>query len=91
MTTSSQTNNQTGNSAAPSASTGKDFSQLPLSPAMLVNLQQLGYAQMTPIQAASLPLSLAGHDLIAQAKTGSGKTAAFGLPLLTKLNPRNFA
>ncbi|TBR14748.1 MAG: ATP-dependent RNA helicase DbpA, partial [Rugosibacter sp.] len=38
-----------------------------------------------------LPLSLAGHDLIAQAKTGSGKTAAFGLPLLTKLNPRNFA
>ncbi|AJP49671.1 DEAD/DEAH box helicase [Rugosibacter aromaticivorans] len=64
---------------------------MPLSPAMLVNLQQLGYAQMTPIQAASLPLSLAGHDLIAQAKTGSGKTAAFGLPLLTKLNPRNFA
>lgn len=46
---------------------------------------------MTPIQAASLPLSLAGHDLIAQAKTGSGKTAAFALPLLTKLNPRNFA
>ena len=67
------------------------FGQLPLAPATLLNLQQLGYAQMTPIQAASLPLSLAGHDLIAQAKTGSGKTAAFGLPLLTKLNPRNFA
>ncbi|MFZ2628065.1 MAG: ATP-dependent RNA helicase DbpA [Rugosibacter sp.] len=67
------------------------FGQLPLSPAMLVNLQQLGYAQMTPIQAASLPLSLAGHDLIAQAKTGSGKTAAFALPLLTKLNPRSLA
>jgi ATP-independent RNA helicase DbpA len=58
---------------------------------MLANLQQLGYAQMTPIQAASLPLSLAGHDLIAQAKTGSGKTAAFALPLLTKLNPRSLA
>ena len=40
---------------------------------------------------ASLPLALAGHDLIAQAKTGSGKTAAFALPLLTNLNPRRFA
>nr|HQU88560.1 ATP-dependent RNA helicase DbpA [Denitromonas sp.] len=44
-----------------------------------------------PIQAASLPVALAGHDIIAQAKTGSGKTAAFALPLLTKLNPRWFA
>ena len=42
---------------------------------------------MTPIQAASLPLALAGHDLIAQAKTGSGKTAAFALALLANLNP----
>ena len=66
------------------------FSELPLSPAMQANLQQLGYLAMTPIQAASLPIALAGHDLIAQAKTGSGKTAAFTLPLLTKLNPRNF-
>ena len=46
---------------------------------------------MTPIQAASLPLALAGHDLIAQAKTGSGKTAAFALALLANLNPRRFA
>jgi ATP-independent RNA helicase DbpA len=45
---------------------------------------------MTPIQAASLPWSLAGHDLIAQAKTGSGKTTAFALPLLLRLNPRYF-
>ncbi|MHB9118955.1 MAG: ATP-dependent RNA helicase DbpA [Burkholderiales bacterium] len=58
---------------------------------MLANLQQLGYLTMTPIQAASLPLALAGQDLIAQAKTGSGKTAAFALPLLAKLNPRRFA
>jgi ATP-independent RNA helicase DbpA len=55
------------------------------------NLQQLGYLTMTPIQAASLPLALAGQDLIAQAKTGSGKTAAFSLPLLVNLNPRLFA
>jgi len=67
------------------------FSSLPLSPATLANLQQLGYESMTPIQAASLPVALAGQDLIAQAKTGSGKTAAFALALLAKLNPRWFA
>jgi ATP-independent RNA helicase DbpA len=67
------------------------FNALPLAPAMLETLQQLGYLTMTPIQAASLPITLAGHDLIAQAKTGSGKTAAFALALLTKLNPRRFA
>jgi len=59
--------------------------------ATLANLQQLGYLSMTPIQAASLPLALAGHDLIAQAKTGSGKTAAFALALLARLDARNFA
>jgi ATP-independent RNA helicase DbpA len=46
---------------------------------------------MTPIQAASLPPALLGKDLIAQASTGSGKTAAFGLALLANLNPRCFA
>ncbi|MEO8300006.1 MAG: ATP-dependent RNA helicase DbpA [Burkholderiales bacterium] len=80
--------------ALPAASTtpaGPAFSSLPLAPQMLENLQRLGYAGMTPIQAASLPLALAGHDLIAQARTGSGKTAAFALALLTNLNPRRFA
>jgi ATP-independent RNA helicase DbpA len=71
--------------------TGTDFSTLPLSPATLANLQQLGYLEMTPIQAASLPPALLGKDLIAQAKTGSGKTAAFALALLANLNPRRFA
>src|SRR3978361_442127 len=70
--------------------TPTSFGTLPLSPAMLANLEQLGYLTMTPIQAASLPITLAGHDLIAQAKTGSGKTAAFALTLLTNLNPRFF-
>ena len=64
---------------------GPPFSQLPLSAAALANLEQLGYLSMTPVQAASLPIALAGHDLIAQAKTGSGKTAAFALALLSKL------
>ena len=67
------------------------FNELPLSPAILKTLQQLEYHTMTPIQAASLPITLAGHDLIAQAKTGSGKTAAFALALLSKINPRYFA
>ena len=66
------------------------FSSLSLSPAMLSNLDALGYTQMTPIQAQSLPQVLAGKDLLAQAKTGSGKTAAFGIGLLNKLNPRFF-
>ena len=67
------------------------FSQLALPPATLENLTRLGYVEMTPIQAASLPIALAGHDLIAQAKTGSGKTAAFALALLARLDTRNFA
>ncbi len=67
------------------------FHVLPLNPATLANLTQLGYLEMTPIQAATLPAALAGQDLIAQAKTGSGKTAAFALALLARLNPRWFA
>src|SRR3989442_805495 len=77
--------------ANPEQIAGPPFNSLPLPPATLANLQRLGYERMTPIQAASLPLALAGKDLIAQAKTGSGKTAAFALPLLANLNPRRFA
>ena len=62
------------------------FARLPLSPAMLANLDQLGYHRMTPIQAASLPLALAGQDVIGEARTGSGKTAAFSLALLHRLD-----
>jgi ATP-independent RNA helicase DbpA len=67
------------------------FATLPLSPLTQENLQRLGYLEMTAIQAASLPPALLGKDLIAQAKTGSGKTAAFALALLANLNPRRFA
>ena len=70
--------------------TDNSFSRLPLPPAQLANLETMGYLQMTPVQAEALPLALAGKDLIAQAKTGSGKTASFALPLLTRLNPRDF-
>jgi ATP-independent RNA helicase DbpA len=67
------------------------FDTLPLSAAAQDNLRRLGYLEMTAIQAASLPAALQGRDLIAQAKTGSGKTAAFALALLAKLNLRRFA
>ena len=88
MTDTTQAAAENTASAAP---TGTSFDELPLSPTLKATLQQLEYRTMTPIQAASLPLALNGHDLIAQAKTGSGKTAAFALPLLTRLNPRRFA
>jgi ATP-independent RNA helicase DbpA len=83
MTTPSST------AGGPQAENG--FAALALSPQMLANLTQLGYTQMTAIQAAALPPALLGKDLIAQAKTGSGKTAAFALALLSNLNPRRFA
>ena len=66
------------------------FSTLALSKEMLANLDNIGYTQMTPVQAETLPLILEGEDVIAQAKTGSGKTAAFGIGLLQKLQVKKF-
>ncbi len=68
----------------------RSFSSLPLSKALISNLDSLGYEEMTPVQAESLPVILDGKDCIVQAKTGSGKTAAFGLGLLQKINPKYF-
>ena len=67
-----------------------EFSSLGLQAGLLKNLSTLGYEQMTPIQALSLPLILEGKDMIGQGKTGSGKTAAFGLGLLHKLNVKSY-
>lgn len=63
-----------------------DFSNIGLLPALQQNLTSLGYMQMTAIQQLSLPPVLAGKDVLAQGKTGSGKTAAFGLGVLQKLD-----
>ena len=89
MTSTAASSPLSSTASAPVSAT--DFSSLPLPPHTLENLARLGYTAMTPIQAATLPLTLAGHDLIAQAKTGSGKTAAFALALLANLNIRRFA
>jgi ATP-dependent RNA helicase RhlE len=61
------------------------FDSLGLAPALLRALSEQGHATPTPIQAAAIPLVLQGHDLLAGAQTGTGKTAAFALPLLQKL------
>ncbi len=65
------------------------FATLPLSPALLQGVDALGFPAMTPVQAQALPAILEGRDVIAQAPTGSGKTAAFGLGLLHGLDPGN--
>ena len=58
------------------------FESLGLAPALLRALAENNYTRPTPIQAEAIPLALAGHDLLGGAQTGTGKTAAFGLPLL---------
>jgi ATP-independent RNA helicase DbpA len=67
-----------------------NFSCLGLRVDLLKNLTSLGYESMTPVQALSLPPILSGKDVIGQGKTGSGKTAAFGLGLLQKLDVKAF-
>ncbi|WP_161891224.1 DEAD/DEAH box helicase [Pontibacter russatus] len=63
------------------------FQDLQLKPELLKSLQELQFTTPTPIQASAIPLLLQGQDVAGQAETGSGKTAAFGLPLLHRLNP----
>ena len=66
------------------------FATLDLSADMISNLDTIGYTAMTAVQEDTLPLMLEGKDVIAQAKTGSGKTAAFGIGLLHKLQVKKF-
>jgi ATP-independent RNA helicase DbpA len=67
-------------------SSSTEFSVLKLKPDLLGNLSDLGYAEMTLVQAETLPLIIDGADVLARAKTGSGKTAAFGLGILNSLD-----
>jgi len=67
-----------------------DFSKLKLKPELFANLADLGYTEMTLVQAETLPLLIDGADVLARAKTGSGKTAAFGLGILNSLDAELF-
>lgn len=66
------------------------FNQLPIPQVLLDNLTSMEYTAMTPVQALTLPVILAGQDVIAKAKTGSGKTAAFGLGILSAISVENY-
>src|SRR6185312_10161213 len=78
-------------SVSDSKSSELSFESLKLREGLFKNLASLGYDAMTPIQAQSLPVMLNNQDVIAQAKTGSGKTVAFGLALLNRLNIEIYA
>ncbi|MCP4595241.1 DEAD/DEAH box helicase [Neptuniibacter sp.] len=68
--------------------TSKNFSDLPLCPELQFTLQELGYKKPTPIQEKAIPLVMEGHDLLAEAQTGTGKTASFALPIIEKLSKK---
>src|SRR5207253_341823 len=63
------------------------FASLGLTPEIVASITALGYEEPTPIQRETIPLLLAGRDLLGQAATGTGKTAAFALPLLQRIAP----
>lgn len=65
------------------------FEDLPLSKEILKAVENMGFEEATPIQAIAIPTLLEGHDIIGQAQTGTGKTAAFGIPLLEKIDPKS--
>ncbi|GIQ68201.1 ATP-dependent helicase [Xylanibacillus composti] len=65
----------------------KTFQELELEPKVLKAITELGFEEATPIQEKAIPIAMAGRDLIGQAQTGTGKTAAFGIPLINKIPP----
>ena len=67
--------------------TSKLFSELGLSPALLKAIDRLGYEKAAPIQSEAIPLIMGGSDVVGQSQTGSGKTAAFGIPAVESVDP----
>lgn len=64
------------------------FENLQLCPEILKAVKYMGFEEASPIQAQAIPTIMEGKDIIGQAQTGTGKTAAFGIPLLQKINPK---
>lgn len=65
------------------------FDELELYPQILRGIQEMGFEEATPIQSQAIPIVMSGADVIGQAQTGTGKTAAFGIPVLQKVDPSN--
>ena len=65
------------------------FSELQLDSRILRAVEEMGFEEATPIQAQAIPVQMEGRDIVGQAQTGTGKTAAFGIPLLQKIDPKN--
>ncbi|BFH69938.1 MAG: DEAD/DEAH box helicase [Paenibacillus dendritiformis] len=65
----------------------KTFVEFGLEPKLLQAITELGFEEATPIQEKAIPVAMTGRDLIGQAQTGTGKTAAFGIPLISKIDP----
>ena len=63
------------------------FDELGLTPQILRGIKRSGFEEATPIQAQAIPVVMSGQDVIGQAQTGTGKTAAFGIPMLQKVDP----
>ena len=74
-------------SAPPNPLAGNGFGAMGLSPIMLKSLERANYLDPTPIQAGLIPRALAGVDVMGQAQTGTGKTAAFAIPILEQIKP----
>ncbi|MUK89724.1 DEAD/DEAH box helicase [Ornithinibacillus sp. L9] len=64
------------------------FSELGISDPIMKSLEKMGFEEATPIQAETIPLAIKGNDVIGQAQTGTGKTAAFGIPMIQKIDPK---
>ena len=64
------------------------FDEMELQAPILRAVEEMGFEEMTPIQAGAIPIVMEGRDIIGQAQTGTGKTAAFGIPLLQLIDPK---
>ena len=65
------------------------FEELEINPQIIRAVEDMGFEEATPIQSQAIPVMMSGVDMIGQAQTGTGKTAAFGIPLLQKVDPEN--